>query len=138
MTIVCSKCGKQFISVIVDRSLALKEVEGKSILHMRERHREIFEALAKGIQITGINLARLLHFDECVVVPEDEEFITEQLGECEEIVMMAIGYDPDTEEEDEEDGDGLEEEEGEVVEMPLTEPIELTEQEDKTDKEIES
>jgi hypothetical protein len=45
-------------------------------------------------------LAQIVHFDECVVIPEDQVWIKEQIVENTKLVMMALGYDED------EDGDG--------------------------------
>ena len=126
MVILCSKCGERFESVIVDRDLAIKELSTTSTDHVRRKHRETFELLAKGIQKVSIAVATFMHFDECVTVPEEEKYILEKLDEVQELVMMAVGFDPDEIEEDEE------EEEGEIEEQPNIGTIELPEEQDAT------
>jgi hypothetical protein len=126
MIIFCSKCEEKFESLIIDRKLAMKELVTKSMDHVRKKHREVFELLAMGIQKASTNLACYMHFDECVMIPEDERFIIEQIDEAQDMVMMAVGFDP-TEEEEEEDEpfeDDLEGEIPDVGEVELPEEIE--------------
>jgi len=125
MRIVCSKCGEQFESLIVDRDLALKELETASSKHIHRRHKETYEQVAKAIAVCSVAIARLLHMTECVVIPEEEGYILEKIDEAQELVMMAIGYDP---EEDEEDED---EEEGDDSLEPVFIPVEEEDDDEK-------
>ena len=116
MTISCSKCGKEFTSLIIDPSLAFKELETRSAIHTKERHRDIFEAVAEAVQIASINLARVLVASECLVIPEEETWIHTTLEEAQDTVMMALGFDPEEEEEEDEDN---EEEDGVLIVDPI-------------------
>jgi hypothetical protein len=118
MRVACSKCGLSFETLIIDQHQALKELEAKTINHVKHKHPEIFNPLAEGIQKASMCLARLLHFDECVVVPDNEVWLKDQLMDSQEVVMIAMGYDPNEDEEDEE-------EELEEGEEEQEEPIEI-------------
>lgn len=123
MKILCKVCGKTFESVIVDRDLAFREVEEMSTQHVRLHHKELFAAVAKGVQKCSFALARILHFDNCAVIPDDESYAIGKIEGTEELVMLALGYDPDVEEEEEEEEDDDNEEE---IELDPTIPTEGT------------
>jgi hypothetical protein len=109
MRLVCSKCGLAFESVLIDQGDAFKEILIKSQNHVKFRHQDIFGALALSVQMALAALATLIHFDECIVIPEDEKWVNQQMEKNQEIVMIALGYDPN-EEEEEDDNDNQEEE----------------------------
>ena len=50
MRVACSKCGLSFETLIIDQHQALKELEAKTINHVKHKHPEIFNPLADGIQ----------------------------------------------------------------------------------------
>lgn len=124
MIIVCSKCGEKFESLIVDRDLALKELEGASSRHVHKKHRELYEQVAKAIAICSVSIARVVHMTECMVVPEEETYIQEKIDEAQEIVMIAVGFDPEEEEEEEDDLVTDEPDEGPGYDPELEEEIE--------------
>ena len=110
MTLVCSKCGYQFVSFIIDKHVALKELEDKIARHTREKHPEIFAGLAVAIQKACFALASLMQISEMIMIPEQETFVEEIMEERKEIVMLGLGYDPaeDAEEEDEDEEEVIE------------------------------
>jgi hypothetical protein len=99
----CTKCGYQFESVDIGQERAFKEIEEKSTRHVKQKHGETVSLLSKATMECVVSMARLLHFNEFVIVPEEENFILEQLSEAQDTVMMAIGFDPEEGEEEEED-----------------------------------
>ena len=105
MRILCSKCGLAWDSVILDQRLAFSELVVKSTNHIKFKHPDLFNALAVGIQKCSMALAQIVHFDECVVIPEDQVWIKEQIVENTKLVMMALGYDEDEDEGDEDDSE---------------------------------
>lgn len=130
MRVVCSKCGYQFESVIFDRQKALNEIEVKSTRHMKEKHGEEFAVVATAIQTCTIALSRLIHFGEFIVVPEQEDYVKEQLENAEEVIALACGFDEVEEEEEGDDAvgdiaegsdEGEEDEPVEVIVDPPTE-----------------
>ena len=124
MRLVCKKCGFMFETLIIDQKIAFNDLGIKSSNHIKFKHPEIFEALAVAIQKCSMALAQLLHFDECIVVPEEEVWILSQLEEAQKVVMMALGFDPeeddDDEDEDDDEGDDGVGEPAEVVEIDKT------------------
>jgi hypothetical protein len=117
MRLLCSKCGTAWDSLIIDQRLAFKELVDKSTNHIKFKHPELFAALAVGIQKCSMALAQIVHFDECVVIPEEETWIQEQIMENTKLVMMALGF--DAEEDEIEDEDDSEDEEDDSEGMPL-------------------
>jgi hypothetical protein len=104
MRLVCKKCGAQFDSLLIDQRQAFNELVTKSTNHVKFRHKQVFEALAVAIQKCSMSLAQFLHFDECVIVPENEEWVQEQLEETQKMLAEAIlGFDPFEEDEEEEE-----------------------------------
>ena len=120
MIILCSKCGKRFESLIIDQNLAFKEISNASLRHIKVDHSAMFHEMSKAIAVSVIAMSTFMHFDEFVIVPEDELKIQEGLGKNQEIVMAAIGFDPDEEEDEEEDEspDGGELPDVGVIELP--------------------
>ena len=129
MRLVCSKCGLAFESVIIDRSIAFQELISKSQNHIKFKHPEEFKLLALGVQRALAALAVTIHFDECIMIPEEEVWVRDQIEENREMIMEAIGYKP---EEDEEDGEEEEESDNEPIETDPAEPISEVEPEIKS------
>ena len=117
MKVLCSKCGATFDSLIVDRKLALQELERKTIEHVSMHHKPEFAALAKGVQQVSIAMARLLHFGEFVVIPENEGWIIGNLEKLQEICMVALGFDPEDDTEEVEDNVVVMEPQAETVDL---------------------
>lgn len=118
MKLTCKFCGYQFESLILDKEIALKELETKSTRHIQQKHEDKLQQLATAIQVANYSLTSFMHFDNCVFIPEDETFVQGQIDKRQEIVMVALGYDPKLEEEEEEEyeDDEVEDEDEEEVE----------------------
>jgi hypothetical protein len=101
----CTKCGYQFESLDIGQERAFKEIEEKSTRHVKQKHGETVSLLSRATMECVVAMARLLHFNEFVMVPEEEDFILEQLSEAQDMVMMAIGFDPEEGEEEAEEDD---------------------------------
>jgi hypothetical protein len=84
----------------------------------------MFQEMVKVVAISVGALTTFLHFSEFVVVSEDEKMINEKIEQSQEIVMTAMGFDP---EEDEDEEDDIEEDE-----EPDTGVIDLPEEEDQS------
>jgi predicted transcriptional regulator len=123
MIILCSKCGERFESLIIDQELAYKEVFNASCRHVKTKHAAMFAEMARAIAVSIGAMTTFMHFEEFVVVPEDETKIQEGIMKNQEVVMVAMGFDPEDDEEDEdEDTDGGELPDVGVIELPdLTE-----------------
>jgi hypothetical protein len=121
MIILCSKCGERFESLIIAQELAYKEVFGASCRHVKTKHPAMFAEMARAIAMSVGALTTLMHLDEFVVVPEDEKVVIEAIDKNREIIMAALGYDP----EDDEDEDEIEDEDTDGGELPDVGVIEL-------------
>src|ERR1035437_1378504 len=123
MIILCSKCGERFESLIIDQELAYKEVFTASCRHVKTKHSAMFAEMARAIAVSVGAMTTFMHFEEFVVVPEDETKIQEGIMKNQEVVMVAIGFDPEEEEDEEED----ELEGGELPDVGVIELPDLTE-----------
>lgn len=110
MRLVCTKCGYVLESLIIDKEIAWQDVSKQSIEHVKKVHRRVAEELAKTVTIASINLAVVAHVTEFLVIPEEEEFCQAKVSDAIETVMVAIGFDPNEEEEEGEIEDGKQEE----------------------------
>ena len=119
MIILCSKCGERFESLIIDQELAYKEVFNTSCRHVKTKHPAMFAEMARAIAVSVGAMTTFMHFEEFVVVPEDETKIQEGIMKNQEVVMVAMGFDPEEEEDEEEDElDGGELPNVGVIELP--------------------
>ena len=121
MIILCSKCGERFESLIIDQELAYKEVFGASCRHVKTKHPAMFAEMARAIAVSVGALTTFMHFEEFVVVPEDESKIQEGIAKSQEVVMAAMGFDPEDDEDEDipdEDLDGGEMPDVGVIELP--------------------
>jgi hypothetical protein len=80
----------------------------------------MFAEMARAIAISVGAMTTFMHFEEFVVVPEDESKIQEGIAKSQEVVMAAMGFDP----EDDEDED-IPDEDLDSGEMPDVGVIEL-------------
>lgn len=117
MRTACKMCGYQFESLILDKEMAFKEIEEKSTRHVAQKHPGECKEMQKAVAVIMPALLRVLHFGEFVMVPTDEEFVEARIDKSRDIVMAALGYDPEDmyEEEEEEEGE-LEPDEVELTE----------------------
>lgn len=137
MRVACTKCAYQFESLIIDRDRAMQEIAEKSTRHVQEKHKALVAEMSQAVQISVVALTTLMHYGEFLMVPEEEDYIQEKLGEAQDIVMSAIGYDSsddddgnagEDEYDDDDDGiipredfnDGVEPDSG-VIELPSEE-----------------
>lgn len=109
MRTICSKCGYQFESVILDKAVAMKEILEKSTRHCQQKHPEHVAMVQQVIQKGMPALITATHFTEFIFIPEEETFIKESLDELKTIVMMMLGFDEEEEEDDENEGEETEE-----------------------------
>ena len=123
MIILCSKCGERFESLIIDQELAYKEVFNTSCRHVKTKHPAMFAEMAKMVAMCVGAMATFMHFNEFAVVPEDEAKIQEGIVKNQEVVMAAMGFDPEDDEDEEED----ELEGGELPDVGVIELPDLTE-----------
>ena len=101
----CKFCETMFISLIIDRELAFKQISEKMLEHAKRKHKEEVEQLARQIAMTQVALGQYMAFSKFGKFNTDEESsrwaYTEKVQKCLDIVMAAIGFEP-TEQEGEE------------------------------------
>lgn len=120
MIINCARCNRPFESAMVNPEEAWKELLLHVTRHVEKKHPKTFrrvtqEELPRAIMA----LTEIYTVDQLIVVPESENWIPEHLDVAEDIVMTAVGYDPE-EEEEEEDGEDLEDDD--TADIPLILP----------------
>jgi heterodisulfide reductase subunit C len=104
MRIICSKCGEVFESLIIDKEIAYKEVFDKSCKHVVKNHHAMYMTMGKAVGVSVNALTSFMHLSEFVVIPESEVRIQALMEQAQEIVMTAVGF--EREEDDEENDDG--------------------------------
>jgi len=105
MTITCAKCGHQLKSLDIDQSKAWVEVYGLFTKHIQRQHHNELNLLAQGLMKVSMALSVVLTMDEFGVVAVAEEYINKHLEESRDLVMLALGFDPEEEIEDGGGGD---------------------------------
>ncbi len=126
MIMLCSKCGTRFESLIVDRELAWKELYTTSAKHIQHRHKGMFEEMQKAVMISITSLTTFMHVSEFCTIPEEEVILQAIVEKAQDIVMAAIGFDP----EDDED-DVIEDDEDSIENDPQVGTVEVVTEEDK-------
>ena len=119
MILLCRKCGAKFDSLIVDRSVALREVFDSLTKHAMKMHRQEIMALREEVGKATLALIWFATMTEFAVVPESESYIAEEVEKVQDAIMRTIGFDPEEEEDEEDEGEDVPE--VGVVELPEVE-----------------
>ncbi len=109
MTIVCSKCGKGFDSLIIDKETAWKGIYEKLLVHAKERHGGNLELLAQGVANACTAITINMTIEEFAIIPEEETWIKEHKEQFQDIILLAAGFDPDEEDDEDDEEEGGEE-----------------------------
>ena len=105
MIITCSKCGEKFESLIIDREIAYTEIFNASCKHVKNKHNAMFLEMARAVAVSLGALTTFLHFNEFILVREEETFVVDKVEQAQEVVLAAMGFDPEEEEDEEDEGE---------------------------------
>jgi hypothetical protein len=97
VTLLCTKCPFQIKSLILDKTMALKECCEGLMKHALKYHQEEFTKTSGAIQGCVILLAWLISMEVFAEVPEDETFVLGEIDKNEKLVFAAMGFEGEEE-----------------------------------------
>ena len=120
MRITCIECNKVFESLLIPQEKAWHDTHEKLMQHVAVDHKELFKKLRATTLNAQMAIGAYLAITQVTKVDEENIWLVSRMEKLVDTIMLAIGYEPekDTDEEEEEEED---EQEDEKQDEPLEE-----------------